>query len=167
MKQSNIHSISAIIISLTLAFSGLSAIAQKTTRKGLRVESGKIESTYNRTATADTIAGDSISSHISVAGYDKPLRSSRESFFITNNTSYPICGLKLKIEYLDIHGRTLHQREVYISIDIPVGATRQASTKSWDIQKSFYYKLSPKPKRSDGTMYDVKCTVISATIKKG
>lgn len=125
----------------------------------------KTEAANVLTIAADTIVPDSITGQISVAGYDKPLRSSRETFFISNNTLYHLCGLRLDIEYLDTHRRTLHQREIYISLDIPPGATRQASTKSWDIQKTFYYKLSPKPKRSDGTMYDVKCTVISATIK--
>lgn len=145
--------------------STINVAAQKTTRKGLRAVAETPENARTETTASDTIVPDSSACPISVAGYDKPLRSSRETFFITNRTPHDILGLRMRIEYSDIHGRTLHQRELFIPIDLPSGATRQASVKSWDVQKSFHYRLSPKPKRSDGTAYDVKCSVISATVK--
>lgn len=148
-------------MALIALVSSIAIDAQRTTRKGLRVETHT--EIPSREAT-DTIIPGNGSTAITIAGYDKPLRSANETFFITNRSSHNISGLRIRIRYIDTHGRTLHQRECLIQIDIPSGETRQAKIKSWDIQRSFYYKLSTKPQRADGTPFDVECLIISATL---
>lgn len=155
------HNILITAMVLIALVSSIAINAQRTTRKGLRVET---QAEMPSKGTADTIIAGDEPNAITIAGYDKPLRSANETFFITNRSSYNISGLRIRIKYLDTHGRTLHQRECLIPIDIPSGETRQAKIKSWDIQRSFYYKMSTKPKRADGTPFDVECLIISATL---
>ncbi len=85
---------------------------------------------------------------IAFSGFDKPQNSSRESFFITNNTDRHMTGLTLYVEYLTEDGRQLHKRFLRLSCDIPAGETRQATVESWDRQHSFRYTLSAAPARS-------------------
>lgn len=162
MKKSSSHKIFIIIVCAILGSVTGTLQAQRTTRKGLHTVT---ENNISGIMQPDTIIPDNGSFRISVAGYDKPLRSSKETFFISNHTTMDLSGIRIRLEYFDTHGRTLHQRELYLPIDLPSGATRQTSIRSWDIQKSFYYRLSSRPRRSDGTEYDVRVTVISAAIK--
>lgn len=85
---------------------------------------------------------------ISFSGFDKPARSSSESFFITNHTDRTMSGLSLYIEYLTPDGRQLHKQFLKLDCDIPAGETRKADIKSWDTQHSFHYHLSPAGKSS-------------------
>ena len=149
------------LISICLLSLSIETTAQRTTRKGIRVESKHENKSKEHN---DTIAIDPSSNQIMIAGYDKPLRASKETFFVRNHTSNHIRGLRICFEYIDSKGRVLHKRECHITIDIPAGETRQAATPSWDIQKSFYYKFSNKPRKSDATPFDVKCKIISIDI---
>lgn len=88
------------------------------------------------------------------SGYDKPLRSSKETFFITNNTDRTMSGVTLYITYLMPDGRQLNKRFVRLSCNIPPGETRIADIESWDKQKSFYYEKSDAGKKG-GTPYTV------------
>lgn len=56
---------------------------------------------------ADTLAcarGDLVFS-----GYDKPLRASRETLFITNHMSADVVRAVFHIEYFDLQGRQIHR----------------------------------------------------------
>ena len=139
-----------------------SVMAQRTTRRGLRAESIENQQKSN----IDTIAITPTTHNIKISGYDKPLRSSKETFFISNHTEYNILGIRLNIEYIDLKGRTLHQTQHHISLNIPIGATRQAFIKSWDVQKSFYYKHSSNPRIADGTPYDIRHQIVSIDVQK-
>lgn len=151
--------VSTIMLLLSIANTA-DIMAQRTTRRGLRVESHK-----ENTTQIDTVAINPSSRKIIISGYDKPLKSSKETFFITNNTTNNILGLRVSLEYIDAKGRTLHKRDHHLNINIPVGETRQAAIKSWDVQRSFYYKLSSKPRKADATPYDVNYQIISIDIK--
>ena len=88
-------------------------------------------------------------------GFDKTVGSSTESFFIINGTDSVLTRIGICITYLDMQGRQLHSRDISLDCDIPAGETRRQDIKSWDIQKSFYFHQSVKPKRQ-ATPFDVK-----------
>lgn len=105
-------------------------------------------------ATVDTIAaGDST---MRLAGYDKPLRSRHETIFATSLVDDTVCGLTFTVTYVDMQGRTLHEREVTVSALIPPRATRKVDFPSWDRQQTFYYYLGTKPRSSAAIPYDVR-----------
>lgn len=91
---------------------------------------------------------------IVMSGYDKPLTSAQETFFITNNTDRILSGLTLYVEYLTLDGRQLDKRFIKLSCAVPPGETRIAKIPSWDTQKSFFYEKSARPKRQ-ATPYKV------------
>lgn len=145
-----------LLICLGAAFT---APADNTTRRGLRVDPSALAAPTDTVAvTEDTVSdGD-----IVVSGYDKPLRSYGESFFVTNKTDSAITGVELTIDYRDIRGRQLHHRSLRHDIDLPAGETRRADIRSWDRRQTFYYIRGPKPRTSGVTPYDVKITVVRA-----
>lgn len=112
----------------------------------------------------DTIAAPS-PSLVRLSGYDKPLRASSETLFVTNRLADEILQLSIKLVYTDMSGRQLHERDAEVRVAIPAGATRRVKLKSWDTQKSFYYYLGQKPKVDAVTPYKVKCTVNSCVVK--
>lgn len=106
----------------------------------------------------DTIAV--TDAEIRLTGYDKPLRATRESMFVTSSLSDTIRGLRVQIDYYDMSGRRLHSREVDINAVIPPADTRNVAFKSWDTQKSFYYHLGAKPRSGSATPYRVEAHII-------
>ncbi len=123
--------------------------AQKTTRSKLKPngEAFAVE-------RADTVAVDS--AQVRFSGYEKALRATVESFFITNNTADSLSNIAITIRYLDMQGRELHQRTETIKMELPAGATRMARISSWDRQKVWYYYLTePTRTRGQATPYRV------------
>ncbi len=118
----------------------LTAAAQTTRRRNLRPR--RIAPTEAH--RPDTITADSAS--FLVFGYEKTLRSSAESFFITNHTSDTVTTLIGQIEYLTTAGRQIHRRPFTSPVDLPPGQTRQITLPAWDKQKVWYYHLSPTPR---------------------
>lgn len=82
------------------------------------------------------------------SGFDKPASSSKETFFITNNTDRTMTGVTLYIEYLTPDGRQLHKQFLRLSCNIPAGETRMSEIKSFDTQRSFHYEKSAPSRRS-------------------
>ncbi len=141
----------------------IAANAQTTTRRGLRPLTKQVvtatTSQADTVATTDTLVAPQAHT-VDIAGYDKPLRSRRETFFVTNNADKSVEGLAITITYFDRSRRQLHQRPANIKVDIPAGETRQAVLKSWDTQLAFYHINSPVPSRAQqATPYEVKITV--------
>lgn len=93
-----------------------------------------------------------------LSGYDKPLRSTSETVFVTNNSDIDIIGLELTTEYYDMQGRMLHKQTRRIAIDLPAGETRKVDYPTWDRQQAFYFHTS-KRGRSAGTPYNVRQSV--------
>ena len=134
--------------------------AQRTSRRNLKVE------TVVRNAHDDAVDQpcDTVVSPrahtVDVNGYDKPLRSRRESFFVTNNSDSTVCGLAFTVTYYDTQHRQLHVAKKNMIVDIPPSETRQISYRSWDEQQSFYYVRSTVPSRvSQATPYEVAISV--------
>ena len=130
--------------------------AQRTTRRSLKAEPKSIE---NASAPVDTVL--SPDEHtVDINGYDKPLRSRRETFFATNNSERHLEGVAFTITYLDRAGRQLHKATHNLAADIPPAETRQLSYRSWDEQQAFYYIRSAVPERAQqATPYDVRITI--------
>lgn len=89
------------------------------------------------------------------SGYEKTLRSTRETVFVTNLSSREMEGVIFTITYKDASGRQLHQARRVAHVGIPVGETRRVDFPSWDKQFTFYYVGSPRP-RVSSIPYDVE-----------
>lgn len=155
-----------IIVFVAILVGTLSA--QKTTRKGLS-NSGRTST--NIVVQEDAVCQDTITEktadYLSIKGYDKPLRSSRESFFVVNTAGDSIDAFVVTITYFDTQGRMLHRRTQHINTLVPAGETRQISIRSWDTQKAFYYLRSSSSARAQqATPYDVDLSVDSIFITR-
>lgn len=140
-----------LIIAAILATTA--ARGQRTTRPSLKVDIAATQS-----VVADTIA----SPEISISGYEKTLRSTKECLLATNQCADTISAIGITIDYLDMQGRQLHRRAIELTPSDPMapGQTRQFQFKSWDSQRVWYYRLSePRRPKGQATPYDVKVTV--------
>ena len=154
----------SIFIALAFTLVAPMLVAQRTTRANLRpaqpqtAESSEAPAPYALvTPGVETLR---------VSGYDKPLRSRRETFFVTNHAESEAVRLALTIEYLDASGRQLHKRSAAVDCEIPAGETRNLSLPSWDKQQSFYYTHSTVPTRTEqATPYDVRISVDTLYVK--
>ena len=106
--------------------------------------------------SADTVtAGDGM---VRFVGYDKALRSTKETLFVTNlMPDREIRHVIFRITYFDTQGRQLHQARKKLYAPVPPGETRRLDFPSWDRQHSFYYAKSQKP-RVPAIPYTVKIT---------
>ena len=148
------------IVYLLVLFLSLTALAQNTTRRNLQPIPGEPAGAAPAAAVAyDTIVGPR-APLLDLTGYDKPLRSRRETFFATNNASAPVASIAFTINYYDQSRRMLHSASQRVNVDIPAGETRQVSLRSWDEQQAFYYIHSAVPTRAgQATPYDITITV--------
>lgn len=150
-----------------LVTAALAAVSQRTTRKGLRVEPVGQEAVAAESVTSvDTVSAPAPHT-VDINGYDKPLRSRRETFFVTNNSDLPLSAIAVTIDYQDTRRRQLHRATHHIKADIPAGETRQLSLRSWDAQFAFYYELSAVPARAQqATPYKVAISVDTLFFEK-
>lgn len=88
------------------------------------------------------------------SGFDKTIKSSKESFFIKNNTDRALKGVVVSIDYRMPDGRQLTKRLLRLVCDIPAGETRKVDIPTFDIQHSYYYLRSAAPKKG-GNAFEV------------
>ena len=145
---------------------GSAAYAQRTTRNKLRPAGGIAAADLK----VDSVLVDTIVSPephtLDVNGYDKPLRSYGESFFVTNATRQRLSAVIFDIHYLDLQGRQLHNRRATVTADIPGGETRRVDISSWDKRQTFYYHLGPKPKTRGVTPFAVRITPVAFVVRR-
>lgn len=147
-----------IFIGMIMLMSALSVSADKTTRKNL-----KVLPKVDRQVVTDSLDFFTPSpGMIRLTGYDKPLRSYRESIYVSNPSRRTLRYINLEITYFDESGRQMHKRNVKLQVKIPGGETRQLTFPSWDKQRNLYYVKSGKPRTSDGTPYSISAKVIEA-----
>lgn len=87
----------------TILLAGLIAVnafSQRTTRGRLQLKDDYKQAVV---VVQDTIVPDA--EMLKVSGYDKPLYSRRETFFVTNQYSRDISSLKIELNYYDESGR--------------------------------------------------------------
>jgi len=137
---------------------------QRTTIKGPLKNTGTVSKTNETTAShpfqshCDTITANT-DNILHLTGYDKPVSASRETMHVSNTSdSLTVTGMNIEIRYLDKRGRELHRRDISIYNTVEPGCTELISFPSWDIQRSFYYMLSIKPRRQ-ATPYDIRCKI--------
>ncbi len=145
LRQLPVIIVAAAALFLTAVAAGASSRKRSTTRKivGREVPA----------AQPDSIPADS--SAIRFSGYDKPLRATKETVFVTNNSPLTICALSFTSQYVDTSGRQLHLVRRKINVDIPPGETRRIDYRSWDVQNSFYYIGSRRP-RTSAIPFDIR-----------
>ncbi len=147
---------------LLLLTASAALIADDTTRGGnLRADRDAL-TIARPTALPDTM--NLIDGNITVSGYDKPLRATREAMFLTNHTGVDISGIELEMVYTDMKGRELHRRTVNVACTIPSGATRRADIPSWDTQHTFFYVRGITPRRDRTAPYDVAIKAVKAIV---
>lgn len=141
--------------------------AQRTTRPRLVLDPGALTMPA-KTVEADTIGRDSAMACVRFSGFEKTLRSRRESVHATNLLAADtILSLEIEIEYLDTKGRQLHQRTVSVDCEIPPGQTRMLDFPSWDKQQVWHYRLSKPPRsNSQATPFDVKLSALFLVVSR-
>jgi len=126
----------------------------KTTRRNLRSTQVPL---VEMTAT-DSLLTDSLNqvdpAAVTLKGYSKRASDSKESFFITNNTSHRMSAVRLLLRYSTMDGAMLTQRSVTVPVSLKPGETKLVSIKSFDVQRLFYYYAGPQP-RKQATPYQV------------
>lgn len=146
---------SAIVYILVCIFAS-AGHAQSTLRPKLVPERAEVA------ADIAPLAADTVTTPIDVVitGFDKPLRSSKETFFVVNRSDRELLGVALTISYSDMSGRNLLKRNEFIPCDIDPGDTGYLYLPSWDRQKTFYYHRNPPYRpRTSATPFDVAITV--------
>ncbi|WP_295731692.1 hypothetical protein [uncultured Muribaculum sp.] len=146
----------------------LPAAAENTTRKGplrprMYMPTEEYADTF-RLASAE-LSPDSVV----IASYDKPLRSMRETFFVTNrHRDVSLVSITLRLTYRrHDDGSMLHSRTVTVSHPVPPGETRQLYATSWDRQYNYYYHATRiRPRSSLAVAYDVEITPLSALFER-
>lgn len=147
-----------LITIILCAFASALAQRQNTTRPRLQPIPAEAAVVF------DTIPADSL---VVLSGYEKALRSARESLLITNLRTDTIAGIGIAIEYLDAQGRQLHKRSVTITAEVPPSETRMAAFQSWDKQKVWYYILSaPARPSAPATPYSVNISIDYILLRK-
>lgn len=152
----------ALIISLASMAAGTSYQRQRSTRPRL------IPTPTETTGTSpyDTVSASEI--RVRLTGYEKPLKSRRESLFVANDSHDTIQGLCLSLTYHDLSGNMLHNREVTVLCAIPPGQRRQVDFQSWDRQMVFYYiKSAPSRPRSSATPFTIEARPLYILLASG
>ena len=148
MKIWNRHIITFSLLLALLCVSTLELDARtRTTRKNLRsnqVPVAVIEA-------SDDLLPDSLAAvdpnAVTLKGFNKRASESKESFFITNNTSHRMSAVRLLLRYTTMNGELLTQRSVTVPVSLRPGETKLVSVKSFDVQRLFYYYAGPQPRK--------------------
>ena len=136
-----------VFLMLLLCISTIDA-RTRTTRKNLQ----SMEVPVVALESSDGLLPDSLvdidPNAVTLKGYSKRASDSKESFFITNNTSHRMSAVRPLLRYTTINGEMLTQRAVTVPVNLKPGETKLVSVKSFDIQRLFYYYAGPKPRKS-------------------
>lgn len=159
--RSRLMLITAIcLLALICALPG-TARRQRTTRQGL---TERVQYAYQ---ASDTLAADP-DSLITFSGYDKALRSHKETILAFNGSKDTITALTIMITYMDMQGHQLHVRRVMLRQPLPPGERRMFTFASWDKQNSYYFhRTEPGRLRYQSvTPYRVKVKALRAYIAR-
>lgn len=150
MERRKIHILTLrVLLSLVLmllTFSILDA-RTRTTRKNLRT----VEIPVMALEADDALMTDSLvaidPNAVTLKGYSKRASDSKESFFITNNTTQRMSAVRLLLRYTTMNGEMLTQRSVTVPVSLKPGETKLVSIKSFDVQRLFYFYAGPQPRK--------------------
>ena len=148
MRINNILTLPALLSAMLilLCVSTLDA-RTRTTRKNLR----STEVPVAVIEQDDSLLPDSLvavdPNAVTLKGFAKRASDSKESFFITNNTSHRMSAVRLLLRYTTMSGELLTQRAVTVTVSLKPGETKLVSVKSFDVQRLFYYYAGPQPRK--------------------
>ncbi len=148
MKRWNRHIITFSLLLAILCVSTLELDARtRTTRKNLRSNQVPVAVIEE----SDDLLPDSLAAvdpnAVTLKGFNKRASESKESFFITNNTSHRMSAVRLLLRYTTMNGELLTQRSVTVPVSLKPGETKLVSVKSFDVQRLFYYYAGPQPRK--------------------
>lgn len=151
MKKRNQHILTfpllLVLLMMLLCISTIDA-RTRTTRKNLQ----SLEVPVVALESNDGLLPDSLvdidPNAVTLKGYSKRASDSKESFFITNNTTHRMSAVRLLLRYTTMNGEMLTQRAVTVPVSLKPGETKLVSIKSFDIQRLFYYYAGPQPRKS-------------------
>ena len=103
---------------------------------------------------------------IIMKGFSKRASDSKESFFITNNTSHRMSAVRLLLRYTTMQGEMLTQRTVTVPVNLKPGETKLVEVKSFDVQRLFYFFAGPKP-RKQATPFKVAFRLVGYDVPVG
>ncbi len=134
---------------LTILFVGSVHGDTRTTRGKLKaIKEKSTELTIEEVGELPVLPSDSLT----ITGYDKALRSGRESLLLTNYYGRRMTEIVVDLVYNEAEtGRMLHARRVKLACDIPPGETRQAEWSAWDKQNRYYYydtRVTPRSNKA-------------------
>ena len=140
--------VAQLLLLLVLCVNTLDVDARtRTTRKNLR----SLEVPVVALETADNLLPDSLAqlapNAVTLKGFSKRASDSKESFFITNNTTHRMSAVRLLLRYTTMNGEMLTQRTVTVPVSLKPGETKLVSVKTFDVQRLFYYYAGPKPRK--------------------
>lgn len=118
----------------------------KTTRKNLRSLEVPVAVMEASDLLPDSLQGIDPNA-VSLKGFSKRASDSKESFFITNNTSHRMSAVRLLLRYTTMQGEMLTQRTVTVPVNLKPGETKLVEVKSFDVQRLFYYYAGPQPRK--------------------
>ena len=154
-----------LLLMISLCASTIDA-RTRTTRKNLR----SIEVPVVVLESSDGLLPDSLAGvdpdAVTLKGFSKRASDSKESFFITNNTSHRMSAVRLLLRYTTMNGEMLTQQTVKVPVNLKPGETKLVSVKSFDIQRLFYYYAGPKP-RKQATPFKVAFRLLGYDIPVG
>ena len=146
MKSRNRHLIVFTFLLALLCANTVDA-RTKTTRKNLR----SLEVPVAMMEASDDLLPDSLQgvdpNAVSLKGFSKRASDSKESFFITNNTTHRMSAVRLLLRYTTMQGEMLTQRTVTVPVNLKPGETKLVEVKSFDVQRLFYYYAGPQPRK--------------------
>ena len=99
-------------------------------------------------------------SQVTFRGFDKPVESRVETFFVINTAPYRLTRLTVRMDYFGSDGEKMHSRECVIDCDIPAGEQRQVSVPSFDRQQTYRYLHSRVPPRRAASTFTVRLTAV-------
>ena len=152
MKTRNKHILTfpplLFAVLLILCVSTLDVDARtRTTRKNLQATEVPVVALD----AADGLLPDSLAdmdpNAVTLKGFAKRASDSKESFFITNNTSHRMSAVRLLLRYTTMDDEMLTQRTVNVPVNLKPGETKLVSVKSFDVQRLFYFYAGPKPRK--------------------
>lgn len=151
MKKRNQHILTfpplLVLLMMLMCISTIDA-RTRTTRKNLQ----SLEVPVVALESNDGLLPDSLvdidPNAVTLKGFSKRASDSKESFFITNNTTHRMSAVRLLLRYTTMNGEMLTQRAVTVPVSLKPGETKLVSIKSFDIQRLFYYYAGPQPRKS-------------------
>lgn len=155
----------ALLITFMVVVAVVAMARTRTTQTQLKNNSQVIEE-IPEGVVPDSLLRDLEPNAVTLRGYNKKASDSRESFFVTNNTSHRISHVRLLMRYMQMNGEMLHERVATVEVDLRPHETRLVAIKTFDVQRLFYYYAGPKPRKS-ATPFKVAFRLVGYDIPVG